>query len=55
MLYAANVGEDELLDIEQNEHVQRVKEFAAAEDAEVIVICAKVEAEIAELEGEGEN
>lgn len=52
MLYAANVGEDELLDIEQNEHVQRVKEFAAAEDAEVIVICAKVEAEIAELEGE---
>lgn len=31
MLYAANVGEDELLDIEQNEHVQRVKEFAAAE------------------------
>ena len=52
MLHAANVGEDELLDIEQNEHVQRVKEFAAAEDAEVIVICAKVEAEIAELEGE---
>ncbi|MFC0015372.1 MULTISPECIES: redox-regulated ATPase YchF [Allobacillus] len=52
MLYVANVGEDELLDIEGNEHVQRVKEFAAAEDAEVIVICAKVEAEIAELEGE---
>ena len=52
MLYAANVGEDELLDIEQHEHVQRVKEYAAAEDAEVIVICAKVEAEIAELEGE---
>ena len=52
MLYVANVGEDELLDLEDNEHVKRVKEYAAKEDAEVIVVCAKVESEIAELEGE---
>ncbi|GEL76338.1 redox-regulated ATPase YchF [Tenuibacillus multivorans] len=52
ILYVANVGEDELLDIESNENVQSVKEYAANEGAEVIVVCAKVESEIAELEGE---
>ena len=31
---------------------KQVKEFAAKDDAEVIVICAKIEEEIAELEGE---
>ena len=35
-----------------NEYVQKVREFAAQEEAEVIVICAKIEEEIAELEGE---
>ncbi|WP_445506487.1 redox-regulated ATPase YchF [Niallia sp. 03190] len=52
VLYVANVGEDEISDVENNEYVQRVKEFAANENAEVIVICAKIEEEIAELEGE---
>ncbi|TFB21116.1 redox-regulated ATPase YchF [Filobacillus milosensis] len=52
ILYVANVGEDELLDVEDNESVKRVREFAANEGAEVIVVCAKVESEIAELEGE---
>ena len=31
---------------------KKVREFAAKENAEVIVVCAKIEAEIAELEGE---
>lgn len=52
VLYVANVGEDEISDAENNEYVKRVKEFAANENAEVIVICAKIEEEIAELEGE---
>ncbi len=52
VLYVANVGEDDILDPSANEHVQKVKEYAAADKAEVIVICAKIEAEIAELEGE---
>ena len=52
VLYVANVGEDEIADAANNEYVKRVKEFAANEDAEVIVICAKIEEEIAELEGE---
>ncbi|WP_079710080.1 redox-regulated ATPase YchF [Paraliobacillus ryukyuensis] len=52
VLYVANVGEDELLEADNNQNVQRVREFAKTEGAEVIVISAKVESEIAELEGE---
>lgn len=52
MLYVANVGEDEVSDVSANEYVQKVKNFAAEDNAEVIVICAKIESEIAELEGE---
>ncbi|MGN8844536.1 redox-regulated ATPase YchF [Niallia sp. Sow4_A1] len=52
VLYVANVGEDEIVDAANNEYVKRVKDFAANEGAEVIVICAKIEEEIAELEGE---
>ncbi|WP_182200339.1 redox-regulated ATPase YchF [Paraliobacillus salinarum] len=52
VLYVANVGEDELLEADNNPNVQKVRDFAAKEEAEVIVISAKVESEIAELEGE---
>lgn len=52
VLYAANVSEDGVTDADNNPFVQQVKEFAAAENAEVVPISAKVEAEIAELEGE---
>lgn len=52
ILYAANVAEDGVTDADNNPYVQQVREFAAAENAEVVPISAKVEAEIAELEGE---
>ena len=52
VLYVANVSEDDVANPKDNEYVQKVKEFAAQEQAEVIVICAKIEEEIAELEGE---
>lgn len=52
VLYAANVSEDGVADAESNPYVQQVREFAVAENAEVVPISAKVEAEIAELEGE---
>jgi GTP-binding protein YchF len=52
MLYVANVSEEDVADPTGNEYVQQVKEYAAKENAEVIVICAKIEEEIAELEGE---
>jgi ribosome-binding ATPase len=52
VLYVANVSEDDVADPSANEYVQKVHEFAAADQAEVIVVCAKIEEEIAELEGE---
>lgn len=52
MLYVANVGEDEIADTADNEYVERVREFAAGDNAEVIVVCAKIEEEIAELDDE---
>ncbi len=52
VLYVANVSEDDLLAPGDNEYVQQVRDFAKGENSEVIVICAKIEAEIAELEGD---
>lgn len=52
VLYVANVGEDDILDIENNEYVQQVKKHAEEENAEVIVVSAKIEEEIAELDEE---
>jgi ribosome-binding ATPase len=52
VLYVANVSEDEVADPSDNEYVKQVREFAAKENAQVIVICAKIESEIAELDGE---
>ena len=52
-LYVANVAEDEVATaFEENAYVQKVKEFAKAENAEVVAISARVEAEIAELDPE---
>lgn len=51
VIYAANVSEDELADdAASNEHVARVREFAASEGSEVFVVCAQIEEEISELE-----
>lgn len=52
VLYAANVSEDEIADPDANPYVQNVREIAAGENSEVVVVCAKIEAEIAELEEE---
>ncbi|AIY06972.1 GTP-binding protein [Planococcus sp. PAMC 21323] len=52
MLYVANVAEDEIADADNNEYVQTVRDFAAKDNADVIVICAKIEEEMAELEDE---
>jgi ribosome-binding ATPase len=52
VLYVANVGEEDIIDPSENEYVQQVKEFAKKDNAEVIVICAKIESEIAELDAE---
>lgn len=53
ILFVANVAEGEITTADEaNEYVKRVKAYAAAEGAEVVVVSAKVESEIAELDGE---
>ena len=52
VIYAANLDEDGFADPESVEYFQQVKARAAAEGAQVVPVCAKLEAEIAELEGE---
>ena len=51
VIYAANVAEDDFANgIENNEYVNRVKEYAAGENSEVMPVSAKIEEEIAQLE-----
>lgn len=53
IIYVANVSEDEVADDGiSNPYVQEIREFAKEEDAKVVVISAKIEAEISELEDE---
>ena len=47
VLYIANVSED---GFENNPHLDTIREFAAGEGAEVVAVCASIEADIAELE-----
>ncbi len=50
-IYAANVDEASLADPVSNPHVQKVIEHAATENADVVPICAKLEAELVALDG----
>ncbi len=53
IIYAANVSEDEAAEVSpDNEMFKKIKAEAAKEGAEVIPVCAEIEAEIAELEPE---
>lgn len=53
VIYAANVGEDDLADEgASNAFVMQVREFAAGEGSEVFVVCAQIEEEISELDDE---
>ena len=53
VIYAANVGEDDLADDgESNDYVKAVRAYAAERNSEVFVICAQIEAEMSELSDE---
>jgi len=49
VMFVANVDED---GVNGNEYVDKVRQLAASEGAGVVVVCAAIESEIAELDGE---
>lgn len=55
ILYVANVSEEDIASGEDNDYVKQVRDFAEAENAEVIVVCAQIEAELSELADEERN
>ena len=53
VIYAANISEDMIgSDLSDNEGYQKLAAYAASEKAEIMPICAGIEAEIAQLEGD---
>jgi len=53
VIYVANISEDELGgDLSDNAGFQKLKEFAESEHSEILTVCAGIEAEISELEGD---
>ena len=52
IIYAANMDEDGFANQANNAYLKKVTELAKAEGSEVLPICAKLEQDIAELEGE---
>ena len=52
LIYVANVGEEDLEDPEANPYYQKVVEVAKKENAKVVPICAKIEAELSGLDRE---
>lgn len=52
IIYAANMDESGVADYENNPYFQTVARIAAKENAQVLPVCAKLEAEISQLDGE---
>lgn len=50
IIYVANVAEEEVSSVNENKYVSAVRQYAQAEKAEVVVVSAKVEEELAQLE-----
>ena len=54
IIYVANINEDELQK-EDNDYVKKLKEYAKKENSEVVILCAKVEEDLSELDTEEKN
>jgi len=52
VIYVANISEDQLSSFKDSETYAKLKEIADSEGAELLTICAGIEAELAELEDE---
>jgi len=52
IIYIANVSEEQISQMETDENVKKVKEYAAKENSEVVPLCVKVEEELSSLSDE---
>ena len=52
VIYVANVDEDSIANVEENEMYQKVKAYAEARDSRVVTVCAKVEEDLSSLADE---
>jgi len=53
VLYVCNISEEEMMSGNlENQYVKKVKDYAEAEGAEVVVVCAKLEEELSGLDDE---
>lgn len=52
IIYVANVSEEQLANMENDENVNLVKEYAKNEGAQVVTLCAKLEEDLSELDDE---
>ena len=55
VLYAANVSEEDLMDISANTYIEKVQAIADSEGSEVVTICGKIEEEISQLDDDEKN
>jgi hypothetical protein len=55
VLYVGNISENELENPDKNSNVQKLKEYAKKENAEVIPLCVKIEEELSGLNSEDEK
>jgi len=51
IIYVANVSEDDLL-VGDNKYIEKVKEYSKKDNAEVVVVCAKVESDLCDMDNE---
>lgn len=52
LIYIANVSEEDLLDVEANNHYQDLKQYAGSQGASLTYICAKIEEDLMDMEKE---
>ena len=52
ILYVGNVSEEDLIDINQNEHYRKLQEYAMKNNAKSTYICAKIEEDLVDLNDE---
>ena len=50
MMYIANISEDQITEIRNNENVKKVEEYAKKENSKVIPLCVKIEEELTLLD-----